>query len=98
MSIGFGLVIAVLILVIALFIARSVRMVLFDMDKQLKGVPRSQREEAMMAMFARLQKVDVRCPRCGQSTFLVFGTRDGYKCEGCAHQFSGPPHPTLTDG
>jgi transposase-like protein len=98
MSIGLGLAIAVLILVIAVFIARSVRTVLFDIDKQLKGVPRSQREEAMRSMIERLQSLDVRCPRCGETTFLVLGTRDGYKCERCAHQFTGPPHPTLTDG
>jgi transposase-like protein len=98
MSIGFGLVVAVLILVIAMVIARSVRMVLFDVDKQVKGSPRSQREQAMLATLARLQKLDVPCPRCGVSAFLVLGTRDGYKCDACAHQFTGPPHPTLTDG
>jgi transposase-like protein len=97
MSIGFGLVVAVLILVIAFVIVRSVRTVLFDVDKQTKGVPRSRRDEVMRSMIERLQKLDVRCPRCGQETFLVFGSLDRYKCESCRHEFSGPPHPKLTD-
>jgi ribosomal protein S27AE len=98
MSIGLGLLIAVTILVIALVIARSARSLLFDVDKQAKRIPRSEREQAMRSMMERLQKLNVRCPRCGDGSFMRLGTKDGYQCEGCAHDFTGPPHPTLKDG
>jgi tRNA(Ile2) C34 agmatinyltransferase TiaS len=94
----FGLTLALLVVLIAYGIVRSVRAVMSDMDRQMKGVPRSEREAAARELTERLRQMDVRCPRCGEEAFLVLGTSDGYRCERCSHEFSGPAHPRIGGG
>lgn len=97
MSNGIGLAIAALVLVIAVVIVRSVRMVLFEVDpKRTRG--RGLRRDEASRLTERLKSLDVRCPRCREESFLVLGSTDRYKCERCRHEFTGPSHPKLTDG
>jgi transposase-like protein len=88
--------IGAMIVVVAFVIVRSVRKVMFDVDRQMKPVHKSRQGFAAREMIEQLRKLDVRCPRCGEEAFLLIGTKNGYKCDSCRHQFTGAPHPKMS--
>jgi hypothetical protein len=94
----FALSLAVLIVVIASVIARSVKKVMFDLEGQKRGVHRSRQGAAAREIIEQLKKLDIRCPLCGNDAFLMLGTGNGYKCESCRHEFTGPNHPRMSAG
>lgn len=94
----FGVLLAVIVGLIVLFIARAVRLTRAQIDHRLRGTDPRGRDRVMegLATNLRAQADTVRCVRCGGSTFMLLGTERTYKCEVCHLTFDGPPH--LPDG
>jgi len=66
----------------------------------VRGADPRKRGDLARELAAQLhaQADEVKCVRCGASTFMLTGTRTGYKCEVCHFTFEGPPHMPDTAG
>jgi hypothetical protein len=82
--------------VIIAFIVRAVRLTNATIAEAAHSVPLSQ-PEALRRVVERLDKLDVRCPRCRHATRMLLGTTNRYACEddGCEFEFEGPAHIAL---
>jgi ribosomal protein S27AE len=87
----FYVAIGLLVVVIAGFIVRAVRltnasiaMAARDVDLTNPSVARS--------VVDQIRERELPCPRCGGPTFAALGTDTRYKCESCHSTFEGPRH------
>ena len=89
----FYLLIAALLVTIVAFMVRAVRLTKASIARAGRDIPLSQ-PDVVRRVVDQLRSVDVRCPRCGQPTFAMLGTRNRYKCENdmCRFEFEGPEH------
>jgi len=96
----FGIALALIVGVIVLFVARTARLTRAQVDQRLRGTdPRRRADVARdLATRMRAQADEVKCVRCGGSTFMIPGTDDAYKCEVCHFTFAGPPHTPDAQG
>ena len=83
--------IAGLAVVIAVVIVRAVRLTKATIERARPSVPLSQ-PDAVERAVDRLRRIDVRCPRCGEQTVAMLGTRNRYRCEQCPVEIDGPDH------
>ncbi len=88
----FNIILAVMIGGIILFIIRAVRQTKADIDKRLKNVVPSKRDEVARQLAEKIRNQDIRCMRCGRQTFNMSGTTNMYKCHSCNYEFEGPTH------
>jgi hypothetical protein len=90
----FGVLLAVAVGLIVLFIARAVRLTRGRTDHRPRGTDPRRRDAVMQDLAAglRAQSDAVKCVWCGGSTFMVMGTERTYKCEVCHRTFDGPAH------
>jgi transposase-like protein len=94
----FAIALAVLIVPIGFVIVRSMKSVMSEVRGQMRGTERSRQIAATKEIIQQLKQLDPRCPRCGSDAFLLFGTGNGYKCDSCRHEFTGPRHPRMSAG
>ena len=80
-----------LVVVIAVVIVRAVRQTRATIEGARPFVPLSQ-PDAVERVVDRLRRIDVRCPRCGEQTVAMLGTRNRYRCEQCPVELDGPDH------
>jgi len=94
----FGVLLAIVVGLVVLFIARAVRLTRAQIDHRGRGTDPRGRDALMQDLVAglRAQADEVKCVWCGGSTFMLPGTERTYKCEVCHRTFDGPPH--LPDG
>lgn len=87
----FNLLVAGLAVVIAVVIVRAVRLTKATIEGARPSVALSQ-PDAVDRAVERLRRIDVRCPRCGEQTVAMLGTRNRYRCEQCGAELDGPDH------
>jgi ribosomal protein S27AE len=78
-------------------IARAVRLTKATIERARPSVALSQPDQVERAVD-RLRRIDVRCPRCGEQTVAMLGTRNRYRCEQCAVELDGPEHLAIDAG
>ena len=87
----FFLSLALIVMVIAAFIIRAVRLT----NASLRSASRHQNlmhAEVARRVIEEMRAKDVRCGRCGGQTFALLETEDRYRCETCSLEFEGPAH------
>ncbi|HEY5617667.1 MAG TPA: hypothetical protein VIK60_06960 [Vicinamibacterales bacterium] len=89
----FYLLIAALLVTIVALMVRAMRLTKASIARASRDIPLS-RPDVVRRVVDHMRSVDVRCPRCGQPTFAMLGTRNRYKCENdmCRFELEGPEH------
>jgi tRNA(Ile2) C34 agmatinyltransferase TiaS len=89
----FNLSILALIVTIVVFIVRAIRLTNASIEKAGRDIPLS-RPDVVRRVAEEIRSRDVRCPRCGQTTYAMLGTANRYRCEDeiCYLEFEGPAH------
>jgi ribosomal protein S27AE len=87
----FYVAIGLLVVVIAGFIVRAVRLTNASLTMAARHVNLTNPDVAT-SVLAQIRGPELRCSRCGGPAFALLGTENRYKCEDCHSTFEGPPH------
>ena len=87
----FNLSLALIVVAIAVFIIRAVRLTSASVALASREVNITNPDVAR-AVVDHVRGREVLCPRCGGQTFVLLGTENRYRCEICDFAFEGPAH------
>ena len=82
---------ALIVVVIAAFIVRAVRLTNASLALASRQVNLTN-PDAARAVVDQIRGREVLCPQCGGQTFALLGTENRYQCESCEFAFEGPEH------
>ena len=87
----FYLSLAVIVVAIAAFIVRAVRLTKASLAAASRHVDLTN-QDVTRSLVEQIRGRELSCPRCGHDAFALLGTVHRYKCDICNSEFEGPAH------